>query len=391
MKLKHLVMQVRPHLLYKPDLMSGSTPPDPSANYQLLDRIVNIRQGYSVPLGLRGTVIGIKNASKLMDVVYEILFDEEFAGGLPIKGTQDSPNRIYHLPVWAMINLTHGIRQHTERERQGKPTAVVRPSGSGLNRQPQTAEVASRNQPRQNHSSYKASLEHQPVQPRQVAQPKLLTRKKVENPPAAPTPGDKSVSSVNRIPVKLAPSPSSLPSPFMDIWNSLVQQHEQQQQQQQEPATTHVVNTQEMPKQKQQTQAQKREPPVPAAPKLPSLQEAARNLPKITNFPKGTSAAPSVPSAQSVKPRKVVEQAIPPSEVVLQAIPPPPLSVGVSGPVGPSLSVQQLFDMASQAAIANQGVPRQPPPPVFSYCLQLMDVMQQKGTAELNLNQSSKG
>lgn len=102
MKLRPLVMQVRPHLLFKPDLMTGSTPPDPSANYQLLDRVVNIRQGYSVPIGLRGTVVGIKNTSKVMDVVYGILFDEEFVDALPIKGLPDLPNRIYHLPVWAM-------------------------------------------------------------------------------------------------------------------------------------------------------------------------------------------------------------------------------------------------------------------------------------------------
>jgi 5'-3' exoribonuclease 1 len=373
MKLRPLVMQVRPHLLFKPDLMSGSSPPDPSANYQLLDRVVNVRQGYSVPMGLRGTVVGIKNASKVMDVVYEILFDEEFAGALPIKGMPEVPNRIYHLPVWAMINLTHGIRQHSEREKQGKPTAVVRPSGSALNK---PTEPASRNPPKQNHSSYKASLEHQPAQAKQVTQPKLLTRKKAENAPVATAPENKPVSSVNRIPAKSAPSPSSLPSPFMDIWNSLVQQHEQQQQQQQQGATSLITTThvtaQEPPKNKQPPPQVKtsREPPVPVAPKLPSLQEAARNLPKITKLPKGASAVPPGPLPRA---------APPPPEVLMQAIPPPPLPAGVSIPLGPSLSVQQLFDMASQAAIANPIIPRQPPPAVFSFCLQLMDVMQQKG------------
>jgi len=33
--------------------------PDPNASYELFDRVINIRDGYSVPLGLRGTVIGI--------------------------------------------------------------------------------------------------------------------------------------------------------------------------------------------------------------------------------------------------------------------------------------------------------------------------------------------
>lgn len=36
--------------------------PDISANYQLLDRIVNVRQEYSVPLGAHGTVSGFKKA-----------------------------------------------------------------------------------------------------------------------------------------------------------------------------------------------------------------------------------------------------------------------------------------------------------------------------------------
>lgn len=34
--------------------------PDPDAEYRLFDRVVNIREGFTVPLGLRGTVIGIK-------------------------------------------------------------------------------------------------------------------------------------------------------------------------------------------------------------------------------------------------------------------------------------------------------------------------------------------
>ena len=382
MKLRPLVMQVCPHLLFKPDLMTGSTPPDPSANYQLLDRVVNIRQGYSVPIGLRGTVVGIKNTSKVMDVVYGILFDEEFVDALPIKGLPDLPNRIYHLPVWAMINLSHGIRQHSEREKQGKPTAVVRPTGSALNKQ---TEAASRNPPKQNHTSYKASLEHQPAQAKPTTQPKLLTRKKAENTQVVAAPEKQPIPTVNRIPAKSAPCPSSLPSPFMDIWASLVQQHEQQQQQQQQQqhhnhqqqgatssAPTARVNVQGPPKNIQLQVKIPGEPPVPVAPKLPSLQEAARNLPKITNLPKGPSATPPVLLPQAAPPQ-------PPPEVLLQTVPPPPLPAVVSIPVGPSLSVQQLFDMASQAAIANPIIPRQPPPPVFSYCLQLMDVIQQKG------------
>ena len=34
--------------------------PDPDAEYRLFDRVVNVRESFTVPLGLRGTVIGIK-------------------------------------------------------------------------------------------------------------------------------------------------------------------------------------------------------------------------------------------------------------------------------------------------------------------------------------------
>ena len=114
MKLKPLVMQVRPHLLFKPDMMTGSTPPDPSAHYELLDRVVNINQRYLVPIGLRGTVIGRK--TRLGNPLWRRIH-----GALPIKGFPKSPNRIYHLSVWATINLTHGIRFNTEREKPGEP------------------------------------------------------------------------------------------------------------------------------------------------------------------------------------------------------------------------------------------------------------------------------
>ena len=51
-------MQVRPHLLYKPNLYHGSSMPDDTTKFYLFDRVVNVREGYSVPLGLRGTVTG---------------------------------------------------------------------------------------------------------------------------------------------------------------------------------------------------------------------------------------------------------------------------------------------------------------------------------------------
>uniref|UniRef100_A0A8C4E982 5'-3' exoribonuclease 1 n=1 Tax=Dicentrarchus labrax TaxID=13489 RepID=A0A8C4E982_DICLA len=95
--------------------------PDPDAEYRLFDRVVNTRESFTVPLGLRGTIIGIKGAEREAEVLYEVLFDEEFAGGLNIRCT--SP-RGYRLPPCALINLSHGARvDHTSH----KLTAIVKP------------------------------------------------------------------------------------------------------------------------------------------------------------------------------------------------------------------------------------------------------------------------
>uniref|UniRef100_A0A8C3AUI4 5'-3' exoribonuclease 1 n=1 Tax=Cyclopterus lumpus TaxID=8103 RepID=A0A8C3AUI4_CYCLU len=112
--------------------------PDPDSEYRLFDRVINTRESFSVPLGLRGTVIGIKGAEREAEVLYEVVFDEEFAGGLNIRCT--SP-RGYRLPPCALINLSHGARvDHSSH----KLTAIVKP-------QPATA--ANFNSPRQlNHS-----------------------------------------------------------------------------------------------------------------------------------------------------------------------------------------------------------------------------------------------
>lgn len=106
--MKSTVMMVRPQLLFLPGNFQGSSSPDPTTKFQLLDRVVNIREGYTVPLGLRGTVIAIQNgkyhcgfywfglyfvfltvpsfsADKEADVIYEVVFDKEFCGGLRLR------------------------------------------------------------------------------------------------------------------------------------------------------------------------------------------------------------------------------------------------------------------------------------------------------------------
>ena len=128
---KILTMQVRPHLLYKPNLSQGSSLPDPDTTFRLFDRVVNVREGFSVPLGLRGTVTGIHSASRPEDTIVEVLFDAEFSGGLTIRSTTC---RSYRMPGSALINLSHGHRTANRGNHNNqKPTAVVPPLRDGKN------------------------------------------------------------------------------------------------------------------------------------------------------------------------------------------------------------------------------------------------------------------
>lgn len=118
---------VKPHLLFRPLEQQQGVVPDPDSEYRLFDRVVNVRECFTVPLGLRGTVIGIKGADREAEVLYEVLFDEEFAGGLNIRCT--SP-RGYRLPPCALINLSHGARMDLT---SGKLTAIVKPQPASAN------------------------------------------------------------------------------------------------------------------------------------------------------------------------------------------------------------------------------------------------------------------
>jgi len=47
---------------------------------------VNVRDGYTVPLGYRGTIIGVHNGAEnaKKEIMFDVLFDEEFLGGLSL-------------------------------------------------------------------------------------------------------------------------------------------------------------------------------------------------------------------------------------------------------------------------------------------------------------------
>ncbi|KAI4897691.1 hypothetical protein NFI96_015716 [Prochilodus magdalenae] len=125
---KKVRVTVKPHLLFRPLEQQHGVVPDQDAEYHLFDRVVNVRESFSVPLGLRGTIIGIKGAERDAEVLYEVLFDEEFAGGLTLRC---SPGRGYRLPPCALINLSHGSRQEQSSQ---KLTAIVKPQPTSTQR-----------------------------------------------------------------------------------------------------------------------------------------------------------------------------------------------------------------------------------------------------------------
>lgn len=73
-------MQVQPYLLYTPSLRVRNLSPDPKAETYLLDRICCIKDNFTVPLGYKGTVIGIQKMENVSDTMYDVLFDKPIIG-----------------------------------------------------------------------------------------------------------------------------------------------------------------------------------------------------------------------------------------------------------------------------------------------------------------------
>uniref|UniRef100_A0A8B9I6E0 5'-3' exoribonuclease 1 n=1 Tax=Anser brachyrhynchus TaxID=132585 RepID=A0A8B9I6E0_9AVES len=66
---KKVRVTVKPHLLYRPLEQQNGVVPDRDAEYKLFDRVVNVRENFSVPVGLRGTIIGIKGGNIFFIIV----------------------------------------------------------------------------------------------------------------------------------------------------------------------------------------------------------------------------------------------------------------------------------------------------------------------------------
>lgn len=85
--------------------------PDVHAQHFLLDRVVNVRPETGVPIGTRGTIVGIMYGRTNLDTYYEILFDHLPANTLDtiLLGKNQQTCRVkvrsYHL-----LNYSHSLR-----------------------------------------------------------------------------------------------------------------------------------------------------------------------------------------------------------------------------------------------------------------------------------------
>nr|CAI5865767.1 unnamed protein product [Callosobruchus analis] len=112
---KKVTMQIKPSFLYKPEVQNGTLPPDPKCETRILDRVVNVRSGFSVPFALKGTVIGIKHSETKndRDAMYDVLFDKSFKDGM--KFDCCTSERGYRIPNIAFLNISYGQRLMIEK------------------------------------------------------------------------------------------------------------------------------------------------------------------------------------------------------------------------------------------------------------------------------------
>ncbi|CAF0854753.1 unnamed protein product [Didymodactylos carnosus] len=105
-------LRIEASRLFKPCEYLGLCNADPQTEFCLYDRVVTVRLGAGVPIGSRGTVIGVMPGRTNLDTYFEILFDELPKGSLYsilFNGGQQQQCRVkvrsYHL-----LNYTHSLR-----------------------------------------------------------------------------------------------------------------------------------------------------------------------------------------------------------------------------------------------------------------------------------------
>lgn len=114
---KTKIVSLEPRNLFRSSESLGMCEPEIGTVFELLDRVVNVRPGTGVPIGTRGTVVGIMHGATPLDAYYEILFDHlpETSLEAILLGKNRQACRIkvrsYHL-----LNYSHSLRLRSMNE-----------------------------------------------------------------------------------------------------------------------------------------------------------------------------------------------------------------------------------------------------------------------------------
>ncbi|XP_067640646.1 5'-3' exoribonuclease 1 isoform X2 [Eurosta solidaginis] len=110
---KTVKLQVKPHLLLKPDITLPSIY-KPKRPVKLFDRVVVVKSTYMVPLGAKGTIIGVYpvidpnpvrlECVKAVNNFYEILFDKYIPSGNDAYGLAEG--RVYKVPETSLLLIS---------------------------------------------------------------------------------------------------------------------------------------------------------------------------------------------------------------------------------------------------------------------------------------------
>ena len=124
--------------------------PDVETTFALYDRVVSVRLGTGVPIGTRGTIVGIMQGRLNLDTYYEILFDNLSSTSMEaiLHGKNQQKCRIkvhsYHL-----LNYSHSLRGrsmnfYSQRSNpfEQPPRFATQPSNNNNNNTPKTPKSA---------------------------------------------------------------------------------------------------------------------------------------------------------------------------------------------------------------------------------------------------------
>ncbi|XP_029735397.1 5'-3' exoribonuclease 1 [Aedes albopictus] len=136
-------MFVHPKDLYKPGMKQARSI-DHQANYELLDRVIIARDSEVVPLGYRGTIIGIHMAKDpnpvrqesvvaKSDKYFDVLFDKEFPNGVQVFGIPATKNRVVRVAEGAVLNISFGTAD-LEYKQVDPSQPIILPAEEFINR-----------------------------------------------------------------------------------------------------------------------------------------------------------------------------------------------------------------------------------------------------------------